>query len=38
VIQRRVDFGTRPLRPVQVGIVEIVSSVAVVVVAFAVPI
>jgi hypothetical protein len=38
VIQRRLAPGPRPLRPVQVGIVEIVSSIAVVVVAFAVPI
>jgi len=38
VIQRRRAGGPKPLRPVQVGIVEIVSSVAVVVVAFAVPI
>jgi hypothetical protein len=38
VIQRRLAQGPKPLRPVHVGIVEIVSSVAVVVVAFAVPI
>jgi YwiC-like protein len=38
VIQRGRAGGPKPLRPVQVGIVEIVSSVAVVVVAFAVPI
>jgi YwiC-like protein len=38
VIQRRRAGGPKPLRPVQVGIVEIVSTVAVMVVAFAVPI
>jgi hypothetical protein len=38
VIQRRLAAGPRPLRPVHVGIVEIVASIAVVVVAFAVPI
>ncbi len=38
VLQRRLAAGPRPLRPVHVGIVEIVSSVAVVVVSFAVPI
>ena len=37
VLQRRLAAGPRPLRPIHVGIVEIVSSVAVVVVAFAVP-
>jgi hypothetical protein len=38
VIQRRLAAGPKPLRPIQVGIVEMVSSVTVVVVAFAVPI
>lgn len=38
VIQRRLAPGPKPLRPVQVGIVEMVASLAVVVVAFAVPI
>ena len=38
VIQRRLASGPKPLRPIHVGIVEMVSSVAVVVVAFAVPI
>jgi len=38
VVQRRLASGPKPLRPVHVGIVEIVSSVAVVMVAFAVPI
>ena len=38
VIQRRLAPGPKPLRPVHVGIVEIVASIAVVVVAFAVPI
>jgi hypothetical protein len=35
--QRRWAGGPHPLRPVHVGIVEIVSSLAVVVVSFAVP-
>lgn len=38
VLQRRLAAGPRPLRPIHVGIVEIVSSIAVVVVAFAAPI
>ena len=38
VVQRRRAAGPRPLRPVQVGIVEIVASTAVVVVSFLVPI
>jgi hypothetical protein len=38
VIQRRLASGPKPLRPIHVGIVEIVSSIAVVVVAFAFPI
>ncbi len=38
VVQRRLAMSPRPLRPIHVGIVEIVSSIAVVVVAFAVPI
>lgn len=38
VIQRRLAAGPRPLRPIHVGIVEIVSSIAVAVVAFAAPI
>ena len=38
VLQRRWSSGPRPLRPVHVGIVEIVASAAVVVVAFAAPI
>jgi hypothetical protein len=38
VAQRRMAGGPRPLRPVHVGIVELVASIAVVVVAFAVPI
>lgn len=38
VIQRRLATGPKPLRPIHVGIVEIVSSIAVVVVAFAAPI
>jgi hypothetical protein len=38
VVQRRLAGGTRPLRPVHVGIVEMAASVAVVVVSFAVPI
>ena len=38
LVQRRLAAGPRPLRPIQVGVVEMVSSVAVVVVAFAVPI
>jgi hypothetical protein len=38
VLQRRLAASPTPLRPIHVGIVEIVSSVAVVVVAFAVPI
>lgn len=37
VIQRRRAGTSRPLRPIHVGIVEIVASLAVVVVAFAVP-
>ncbi|MHB8892141.1 MAG: YwiC-like family protein [Candidatus Limnocylindrales bacterium] len=38
VLQRRLAASPRPLRPIHVGIVEIVSSVAVVVVAFAAPV
>ena len=38
VIQRRLAAGPKPLRPIHVGIVEIVSSIAVVVVAFEFPI
>jgi hypothetical protein len=38
VAQRRRAPGAHPLRPIQVGIVEIVASIAVVVVSFAVPI
>jgi hypothetical protein len=38
VAQRRMAAGPRPMRPVQVGIVEIFASIAVVVVSFAVPI
>lgn len=38
VLQRRLASGPKPLRPIHVGIVEIVSSIAVVVVAFAAPI
>ncbi len=38
VLQRRLASGPRPLRPIHVGMVEIVSSIAVVVVAFAAPI
>lgn len=37
LVQRRWASGPRPLRPVHVGIVEIVSSLAVVIVSFAVP-
>jgi hypothetical protein len=37
VLQRRLAGGPRPLRPVQVGIVEIVASLAVVAVAFLAP-
>lgn len=37
VVQRRLAGTARPLRPVHVGIVEIVASVSVVVVSFAVP-
>jgi hypothetical protein len=38
VAQRRMAGGPRPLRPVQVGIVEIVASLAVVITSLAVPI
>jgi hypothetical protein len=38
VLQRRWSSGPRPLRPVHVGVVEIVASAAVVVAAFAAPI
>lgn len=38
VLQRRLAASPRPLRPIHVGIVEIVSSTAVVVVAFAAPV
>jgi hypothetical protein len=38
IVQRRFAVGRHPLRPVHVGIVEIVASLAVVVVAFAVPV
>lgn len=37
LVQRRLAGGSRPLRPVHVGMMEIVASLAVVVVAFAVP-
>jgi YwiC-like protein len=38
VLERRLAGGPRPLRPIQVGLVELASSVAVVVVSFAVPV
>jgi hypothetical protein len=38
IAQRRLARGPRPLRPVHVGIVEMVASLAVVIVSFAVPI
>lgn len=38
ILARRLAAGPRPLRPVQVGVVEMISSIAVVVVSFAVPI
>jgi hypothetical protein len=38
VAQRRLAGGPRPLRPIHVGVVEIVSSVLVVVIAFAAPV
>lgn len=38
VVQRRQAAGSRPLRPIHVGLVEIAASLGVVVVAFAVPI
>ena len=37
IVQRRWASGAHPLRPIHVGIVEIVASIAVVVVSFAVP-
>ena len=37
VVQRRWASGSHPLRPIQVGMVEIAASVAVVVVSFAIP-
>jgi hypothetical protein len=37
VLQRRLAGGRRPLRPIHVGVVEIVASIAVVAVAFLVP-
>jgi hypothetical protein len=37
VVQRRRASGAHPLRPIQVGMVEIAASVAVVVVSFAIP-